>query len=120
MIFKKQNFLKKIELVPFLECWIWTGASNENGYGMFQCNNSKNISIASRVSYFLFKGEIPENLCVCHSCDNPWCVNPNHLFLGTHQQNMLDKKLKGRAKHKIGRKTPVLGKTRKRRLEDFL
>jgi hypothetical protein len=120
MDFKKENFLNKIELIPFTDCWAWTGAANENGYGQFKINNSKNQVIASRASYFLFKGQIAEDLCVCHKCDNPWCVNPNHLFLATHQENMIDKKIKGRAKHKIGRKKAIYKKSRKRRLEDFL
>ena len=58
--------------------------------------NSKKQVIAHRVSYEIYIGEIPKELCVLHTCDQPSCVNPNHLFLGTHQENMTDKKNKGR------------------------
>ncbi len=70
-------------------CWIWQGAST-GGYGYVQ---NKGVH---RVSYETFIGEIPEGHLVCHHCDTPLCVNPNHLFTGTHQDNMDDMKKKKR------------------------
>lgn len=70
------------------DCWEWQGRKNVRGYGLFDNNNRPNL--ASRFSYALSKGQPDETLFVCHTCDNPSCVNPKHLWLGTHQQNMDD------------------------------
>jgi len=75
-------------------CWKWTGAINQWGYGRFRMGKTHWIS--SRVSYTLFKGDIPEELIILHSCDNPICVNPEHLSTGTHQDNMDEMKTRGR------------------------
>ena len=75
-------------------CHIWTGGKNNKGYGLVQ-NNSKMV-LASRASHVIFNGEIPHGMQVCHRCDNPPCVNPAHLFLGSHSDNMKDAVAKGR------------------------
>ena len=82
------------------ECHEWQRKRNKSNYGLFKYENQ--WSLAHRVSYILSRGDIPEGLFVCHSCDNPPCVNPDHLWLGTHQDNMDDMVKKGRSK----RKTP--------------
>lgn len=72
-------------------CWLWTGPTRGRGYGAW-----KN-TYAHRYSYRLAFGDVPESLSVLHRCDVPACVNPNHLFLGTHQENMEDMKAKHRS-----------------------
>lgn len=76
-------------------CWNWQGALNHGGYGKFSMKTYKNIS-AHRASYIIFKGKIADNLYVCHTCDNPKCVNPDHLWLGTNKDNQRDSIKKGR------------------------
>lgn len=77
-------------------CWCWTAALNrENGYGRFKVHGK--MVGAHRFSYMLSYGPIPEGLVICHKCDNPPCVRPDHLFPGTHKDNGRDKVEKGRA-----------------------
>ena len=78
-------------------CWIWQGYKIKNGYGR-TTRNYKQI-LAHRLSYQLNIGDIPEGLCVCHTCDVRACINPDHLFLGTIKDNNQDKINKGRAKN---------------------
>lgn len=81
------------------DCWLWQGAVGKNGYGMgFSIvggHGGKGVG-AHRASYMIFIGPIPDDLFVLHKCDNRRCVNPKHLFLGTHQDNMNDMRRKGR------------------------
>jgi hypothetical protein len=74
-------------------CWGWLGHHNQNGYGTFKHTNE---SLAHRAAWVLIKGEIPSGMCVLHRCDNPGCVNPDHLFLGTMSDNSQDMMNKGR------------------------
>lgn len=89
-------------------CWEWTASTYPPyGYGMFsvQTSDGKWRPVrAHRASYELFVGDIPEGMFVCHSCDNPGCVKPSHLFIGSHEDNMADMFAKGRSKR--GRPQP--------------
>jgi hypothetical protein len=76
-------------------CWNWQGARNSDGYGNTTIDN-KSVG-AHRAAYMAFKGEIPKGMSICHKCDNPACCNPDHLFLGTHTDNIRDMHVKGRA-----------------------
>jgi hypothetical protein len=76
-------------------CWLWNGGKGRKGYGKFSFRGNK-TAVASRVSYELFHGPVEENMFVCHTCDVPLCVNPEHLWMGTHQENMMDMTQKGR------------------------
>jgi len=92
-----RRFLSKVSLQITSGCWVWTGFRNAQGYGHFALDGYK-VGRAHRASWVLHRGSIPTGLCVLHRCDNPSCVNPDHLFLGTDADNAHDRDAKGRGK----------------------
>lgn len=80
---------------PNSGCWLWIGSLLPKGYGCFSTSKGNNER-AHRFAWRNLKGPIPEGMFVCHKCDTPSCVNPDHLFLGTHQDNMRDRNRKNR------------------------
>lgn len=84
-------------------CWLWVSNRDRYGYGRFLgAVRGVSTKFAHRFSYMLHKGDIPSGMLVCHKCDNPPCVNPEHLFLGTESDNMNDKISKGRHRAAFG------------------
>lgn len=75
-------------------CWLWSARKTKDGYGQIKIEGV--AKLAHRISYLLNRGEISDGLLVCHSCDNPSCVRPDHLFLGTALDNTQDRIMKGR------------------------
>jgi hypothetical protein len=80
-------------------CWFWTGSGTGNGYGLISIERKK--ILAHRFAWQTWRGEIPSTLEICHRCDVRPCVNPDHLFLGTRQQNVSDMIAKGRKRTKL-------------------
>ncbi len=91
----EQRFWSKVDKKGEDDCWNWTAGKDEDGYGMFSKVNKTRK--AHKVSYEIHKSIIPEGLCVLHTCDNPSCVNPKHLFLGSTQDNTHDRAIKNRS-----------------------
>lgn len=85
-------------------CWLFDGATDRAGYGRMNLCNGKFTS-AHRVSYEIVFGAVPAGFEVCHRCDNPRCVRPDHLFLGSHEDNMRDMARKGRANNQFMQRT---------------
>lgn len=90
----KEYLLSCCKIDPTTGCWVWQKGKSAGGYGAIRENNR--IALAHRRAYELWVGSIPDGLFVCHKCDNPPCFNPDHLFLGTDQDNQDDCYKKGR------------------------
>ena len=93
------RFWSKVDIKGEDECWEWKVCKNGWGYGNFDVNGKKQL--AHRVAWELTYGPIPEGLLCLHTCDNPACNNPKHLWLGTNQDNVADMVAKGRQSHKL-------------------
>ena len=102
-VFSIQDRIERLSTKdPVTHCWNWRG-SKRNGYGRMmvgsRSNDTRKSVSSHRASYEAYKGNIPEGFYVCHRCDNRKCVNPDHLWLGTHQDNIDDRERKGRNNH---------------------
>ncbi len=95
------NFWAKVDMSN--ECWLWMGARDEKGYGQFNAASAglRSSEKAHRLAWRLRNGQIPSGLEVAHRCDVRSCVNPEHLWLATHKENMVDMARKGRQRVKV-------------------
>lgn len=94
------RFWSKVDVGNATDCWHWQAGKTHFGYGKF--GDTK----AHRISWEMFNGPIPDGLMVCHKCDNPRCVNPAHLFVGTAADNNRDRTEKGRSRAPRGERHP--------------
>lgn len=94
-----EKFWAKVEKTD--DCWLWTGSTNYAGYGVFYPQKHRSI-LAHRRAYAQTYGKLSDDVCVLHKCDNPPCVNPDHLFAGTRGDNIMDMVSKGRNRHLKG------------------
>ena len=97
-----ESFWALVEGVIPSECWEWQGYKTKRGYGML--NYQGKHSLAHRVSYLLTHGSIQDSACILHTCDNPPCCNPNHLYSGTQMDNARDRESRNRGNQPKGSK----------------
>jgi hypothetical protein len=114
-----EEFWKRVPLGSPDECWEWAGTRTRTGYGQHGYGRNKR-TMAHRVSYQAAHGPIRPGMCVCHKCDNPPCVNPNHLWLGTPADNARDRVAKGRSVKWNGRRSGENSPWAKLTAEDVL
>jgi hypothetical protein len=101
-IFDHRSYMEdRIIRVPIAGCWLWTEYVMSNGYAQF-CGPNRQKTQWHRLSWTIHNGPIPDGMQVLHKCDVRCCVNPHHLFLGTHMDNMIDRQKKGRNVNPIG------------------
>lgn len=103
---------------PNSGCLLWLGSVNKQGYGRVRVEGI--VVRAHRASYELHKGKIPEGLFVCHTCDNPSCINPNHLYAGTRRQNTDDAVNRNRFKPRKGEENSTAALSNEQAMEVFL
>jgi HNH endonuclease len=96
-----KRFWDKVKQGP--GCWEWMKGALISGRGYFRFRGAPRL--ANRIAWILTRGEIPEGMCVLHRCDNPKCVNPDHLFLGTQADNLADMRAKGRYRNPTSKLT---------------
>jgi hypothetical protein len=94
----KENIHEYVNVNQETGCWEWNRGKTSRGYGAFSCGKQTPLRSSHRLAWEIFNGPIPAGLFVCHKCDNPPCCNPDHLFLGTNSDNILDSMAKGRSK----------------------
>ncbi len=97
---KLQHLIKSFEknVIKKEGCWSWSGQLNKQGYPLMSCSYKMGTLFGHRASFMIYKGKITKGLHICHSCDNPICTNPDHLWVGTAKDNNDDMTLKGRRK----------------------
>ncbi len=103
-----ERFWENVIKAALDDCWLWTGTKGHHGYGMMSVGSKRDKSrrnvFAHRLSYELHYGPIPSGAVIRHTCDNPSCVNPGHLIVGSHQENMRD--MVSRNRQTLGTKNP--------------
>ena len=92
------RFWAKVEVLGDDQCWNWKNQKNKKGYGLFNFSRGNETTLAHRIAFKIANGYLPNDRFVCHSCDNPSCCNPSHLWLGTPKDNTVDMMEKGRWK----------------------
>ena len=95
---RREKFWSRVIIENLLDCWVWTGGTVGRGYGYLSRGGPKLI-LAHRYVWEITYGPIPDGLCILHKCDNPPCVNPTHLYIGTHSDNMRDMIERGRGRN---------------------